>query len=100
MRANWREGEATVTSVVTQSVPGITTYGVVFTYTVKGSYYAGRICTIKPHVQGQKLQLWYDPQEPGCNNLVQRERWKNYGYGIFLAALGLAGAYIYFHPRN
>ncbi len=63
---------------------------VVFTYKVGDSYFGG---TFTPfwgeHVSGTKIRVWYDPEHPERNNLVQRQKLLNWIYLALFVLFGL-----------
>jgi hypothetical protein len=98
MHADWRETEATVSSVVKQQNSRTITYEAVITYKVDGGYFATTVCGWKYYAEGQKLKIFYDPANPDRNNLSQRDRLKKLGYLLSFAALGVLAIYLFLHP--
>lgn len=56
------------------------------------------VCGWKYYEQGQKLNIFYDPEEPECNNLSQRELMKKWGYAFFFTTLAILAIYLFLRP--
>jgi hypothetical protein len=95
MRKDWMETEATIESI--REDPGVegSTFHVIFTYRVGDGYFGGTFTASNGgrHYEGEKIPVWYDPADPGHNNLAQKEKVMNWIYVFIGAALCLYWIY-------
>jgi hypothetical protein len=101
VQSDWIETEATIASIYKNPGPDGETYSVVFTYKVGDSYFGGTFTPMDGrHYVGENIPVWYDPADPGRNNLVKREKLMKWVYAALAIALGLYFIYLALHSQT
>jgi Protein of unknown function (DUF3592) len=89
VKTDWKATDGTVAEVEERRNRSAVWYSVVFTYKVEGSWYGGTFSTDEAYRKGDLIAVQYDPANPEHNDLVDREKRRNWTIALVLTAVGI-----------
>ena len=100
MPTNWKATDAVVANSIESHTKAGNVYSVVFTYVVDGSYYGGTFTTMQRYADGETFAIQYDPENPERNDVVRRDRIRNWLYALFFVGLAVMAVYLFLQPKS